>query len=150
MLSKSIGLAIRLVAAVAAVSTLGACATVVSGTSQNISVRTEPDGANCRLERAGAVVGIINPTPGTVHVDKSKNDITVICKKEGYEDGISPLPSSFTGATFGNILLGGLIGVAVDAASGANNKYPENAYVILTPSRFASVQARDDHFAKIR
>jgi hypothetical protein len=150
MSSKSIWQAVRLCFVLACVSTLGACATVISGTSQNVSVQTDPQGANCRLEREGAVIGIVNPTPGTVHIDKSKNDITVICKKDGYEDGLTPLPSSFTGTTFGNIILGGLVGVAVDAASGANNKYPENAYVILTPNRFASVQARDDHFAKMR
>lgn len=150
MLSKSVWLAVRLCAAVAAISSLGACATIVSGTSQSISVITDPDGANCKLERDGQVVGIVNPSPGTVRVDKSKNDITITCKKEGYADTLAPLPSSFTGTTFGNILFGGLVGVAIDASSGANNKYPETAFVILTPSRFTSVQARDEYFNKVR
>jgi hypothetical protein len=150
MLSKSIWLAIRLCAAVAATSTLGACATIVSGTSQNVSVTTDPDGANCKMEREGQVVGIVNPTPGTVRIEKSKNDITITCKKEGYADTQAPLSSSFTGTTFGNILFGGLVGVAIDASSGANNKYPESAFVILTPSRFNSVQARDEYYDKVR
>lgn len=43
----------------------------------------------------------------------------------------------------GNILLGGLVGAAIDAASGANNKYPERVMVILTPASFPSDEARD-------
>ena len=35
--------------------------------------------------------------------------------------------------TFGNILFGGIIGVAVDASSGAMNEYPSSVTVRLIP-----------------
>ncbi len=150
MISKSFWRAARLCLVLAGVGTLGACATLVSGTSQNISVATEPDGAVCDLNRAGQTIGVINPAPGTVRIDRGKNDVLVTCKKDGFVDQAETLPAGFTGTTVGNVIAGGLIGIAVDAASGANYKYPESILVILTPAQFASPQARDEHFAKLR
>jgi hypothetical protein len=37
------------------------------------------------------------------------------------------------GMTAGNIILGGVIGLGVDAASGAMNKYTPEIQVIMTP-----------------
>ena len=146
---KSIVLVVRLGAVLAAVSTLGACATVISGSSQAVAVNSNPNGAECRLDRAGQLVGSVQ-TPGTLQVERSKNDITVTCKKEGYQDTQAPLASSFNNMTFGNFLLGGLVGVAVDAASGANNKYPDTVTVVMLPAAFATPQARDDYFGRVK
>jgi hypothetical protein len=60
------------------------------------------------------------------------------------------LSSKFTGATVGNILLGGIVGVVVDAASGANNKYPERVTIVMTPIAFSNVAARDAHFDGVK
>ena len=49
--------------------------------------------------------------------------------------------------TAGNILIGGVIGLAVDAASGAMSRYPEMVTVALPPERFASEAERDAFFA---
>ena len=51
--------------------------------------------------------------------------------EDGYQPTTTAASSSFTGTTFGNILAGGLIGVAVDAASGANSRYPSEVRVKL-------------------
>ncbi len=48
--------------------------------------------------------------------------------------------------TFGNILFGGIIGLAVDAASGAMHEYKPSVHVTLIPEEFASISARDDFF----
>ena len=40
----------------------------------------------------------------------------------------------FNGATFFNILLGGIVGMTVDIASGANNTYPPEVRVGLAPN----------------
>jgi len=103
---------------------LGACATLVNGTSQTVTVSTTPPAASCTLDRMGARVGAISATPGSVHLDKSKNDLSVTCSKEGFQTASVAHASSFSGATFGNIIAGGVIGVIVDAASGANYSYP--------------------------
>ncbi len=130
--------------------TASACATVVGGTTQEVFVESDPAGADCRLERQGSNVGIVKPTPGRVNVSRSKDALIVNCSLAGHEESNEVLSSSFTGATLGNILLGGLVGVVVDAASGANNKYPERITVIMTPTNFPNEPARDAHFAKAK
>ena len=105
---------------------LSACATLVNGSSQNITVSTTPAAASCTLDRVGARVGAVSSTPGSVRLDKSKNDISVTCSKDGFQTATIVKAPSFSGATFGNIIAGGVIGVVVDAASGANYSYPDD------------------------
>ncbi len=124
----------------------GACATIVDGTSQDISVTTVPGGATCEFERVGSVVGLIDATPGTIHVSKSKDSIVVTCTKEGHLSATEVVSSDFGGTTLGNILLGGVVGVVIDASSGANNKYPDTISLALPPEKFESAEARDTYF----
>ena len=90
---------------------LAGCATIVEGTDQTVTVITDPAGAECELQRQGSVIAIVNPTPGSVTVDKSQNNITVRCRLEGHEDGVGTFDSEFQGMTAGNILFGGVVGV---------------------------------------
>lgn len=123
----------RILPALGLVLVLPGCATITEGTSQNISVITTPPGANCYVDRAGTKLGIINPTPGSLHIDKSKNDLSIRCKRVGYQKAIVTTSAKFNGATFGNILAGGLVGVVVDAATGANYNYPSEIDIPLAP-----------------
>lgn len=122
------------------------CASIVEGTDQSVTVQTTPSGASCELKRDGQVIGVVNPTPGTVTVDKSKDDISVICRKEGYQDASGAFSSDFQGMTFGNILFGGLIGVAVDASSGAMHEYPASVTIAMAPNSFPNALDRDKFF----
>jgi len=128
----------------------GACATVVEGTSQEISVSTTPPGASCDFLRNGALIGAVPSTPGIVTVSKEQASITVTCEKEGHLAASEVLSAEFGGTTLGNILLGGVIGVAIDAASGANNKYPDSVSLALPPETFESAEARDAFFDALR
>ena len=92
---------------------------MVEGNEQNITVNTEPPGASCELTREGEVLAVVDPTPDVVEVEKGSDDISVLCEMDDHEPGAGALASSFQGMTVGNFLLGGVIGVAVDAASGA-------------------------------
>jgi hypothetical protein len=121
-------------AAVAMMAGVGGCASVISGTSQTLTLDTVPSGADCSLSRKGLVIGRVNPTPGGVYVQRTHDDITVSCTKEGYQTGSFLNKSGLEAATFGNIILGGLVGVFVDAASGANNKYDEKMRIVLAPT----------------
>lgn len=140
----------RLMAVVAMGFAASACATVVGGTTQDVLVESQPSGAECKIDRLGANIGVVKPTPGRVNIARSKDNVIVSCTQEGYEQSNEVLVSSFTGATVGNLLLGGLVGVVVDAASGANNKYPDRVLIVLTPASFPSDEARDAHFAGIK
>ena len=137
-------------AALAAPAALMGCATITQGSDDTVTVDTRPPGATCELKQGGAVIAYINPTPGSVSIAKSKDDVMLTCEKEGYEPEAGVLSSEFQAMTFGNILFGGLIGVAVDAASGAMNKYPPLISLTLTPSQFDSEWQRDQFFDSLR
>ena len=124
----------------------GACSTIVEGTDQPVTIITQPAGAICTLERGGTSVAVVNPTPGTVQIDKSQDNIAILCSREEHQDSHAVLSSTFQSTTFGNILLGGFIGVAIDASSGAMNKYPSSVTVMLPPKEFTSPEKRDDFY----
>jgi hypothetical protein len=113
---------------------LSACATVIDGTKQPIAVSSTPvTGANCTLNNGrGGFWTVV--TPGTVTVHKAKKDLVIVCKKDGYADATVSVPSHFNGATVGNVLVGGLPGLIVDGATGADYDYPASADVPMVPA----------------
>jgi hypothetical protein len=118
-------------AAIAAIGVaLSGCATVVDGSTQSVSVSTAPvQGAACTLTNSEGTWFVTSPGNAVVH--KTKNDLAVTCKKDGFQSGSQVAVSKFGGATFGNIVLGGGIGAVVDAASGANYYYDSPLVVPL-------------------
>lgn len=110
---------------------LTGCASIIDGTSQEIVVNTNPPGASCVLNREGSPIARISETPGGTVVKKTKHDITILCNKQGYEEATFLNHSGVEGATFGNIVLGGGIGWAIDSASGADNKYTSPVNISL-------------------
>jgi len=124
---------LRLVAIAGLGVQLTACATIIEGTDQSVSIETPPaNGATCTLTSSEGEWFVT--APGSVTVEKTKNDMSVVCKRDGFHDGVATVVPKFQATTAGNILAGGLIGVAVDAASGANYEYPSPIRVDMTPS----------------
>jgi hypothetical protein len=119
--------------AVAGCLLMSPCATIVNGSNQSVTVSTDPPGASCKLTRQGETVGAIALTPGSVQVSKSKNDLSVVCEKSGFQTATISKSPSFGGATFGNIVAGGPIGAIVDAASRANYTYTSEMHVSMAP-----------------
>jgi len=122
--------------AVAALAALGVgvsgCATVIKGTSQSVAITTPPtEGAQCVLPSKEENWQITSP--GVATVQKSKEDIQVRCEKPGWQTATATIPSNFQGWTLGNLLIGGVIGVGVDAATGAMNEYPGAFQVPMQP-----------------
>lgn len=126
------------------------CATVIKGTDESISVITDPAGATCTLLRDGKTVGVVNPTPGSVEVDRDKDDVSVNCILDDYEETTEIVSSEFSGYTVGNVILGGFVGVAVDAASGANSEYPDEVKIVMLPKEFKNTQQRDEIYDKLK
>jgi hypothetical protein len=110
----------------------GGCASITSGTSQAINVNSEPGEADCTLTRDGRELGTVR-TPGPVKVKRESRTIHVVCKKEGYKDGETSMDARFETATLGNLIVGGVVGLAVDAASGAYQRYDGFVMVHLVP-----------------
>ncbi len=140
---------IRLVLLASLAWLLGACASITTGTDQSILIDSDPKQAACDVQRAGGTVAVVKATPETVRVDKSAKSIAVVCRKPGYEDGVAEIRSELQGATFGNIIAGGIIGLAIDAGTGALNKYAESVVVLLVPASFPSVPDRDAYYARL-
>jgi hypothetical protein len=111
----------------------GACASIVNGTSQEIAIASNPSGAKCDLVRNKEPLSSV-VTPQTIKIKKTKYDINIACNKDGYQTSTAVLDSKIQDATWGNIILGGGIGWAVDSASGADNKYDKQVTVTLVPA----------------
>ena len=110
----------------------GGCASVIKGSTQSIAISTPPTtGATCELSSGQGNWMVVSP--GVATVDKSKEDIQARCTKPGWGDAVATIPSNFEGWTVGNILLGGVIGLGVDAATGAINDYPHTFQIPMTP-----------------
>lgn len=125
---------VQTIAAIAALSVaVSGCATIVKGSSQDIAITTPPvTGASCSLSSSQG--NWMVTTPGVVHVERSKADVQIRCTKSGYVDGFASIPSNFEGWTVGNLLLGGVVGLGVDAATGAINDYPHAFQVPMYPA----------------
>ncbi len=106
------------------------CATVTSGTTQQINIDSEPQAADCTLTREGVTLGSVT-TPAPITIKRHASTIHVVCKRAGYEDGRVVMNSRFETASAGNFVLGGIIGVIVDSSTGANSRYETNVLVRL-------------------
>lgn len=114
-----------------AIFSLTGCATITTGTTQSILVDTRPIGAVCRFSRSDREVGVVNPTPGMLLITKDGAPLTVTCTKNAYYPNTGVLRANFQPMAFGNILLGGIVGIVIDAASGADRKYDAAITVTL-------------------
>lgn len=120
------------------------CATLTTGTTQNMSITTEKDvtGARCELIDSREGKWYISGTPGSVTVRKGDGPMTITCTKEGYKPAELLVEEKFAGATLGNVIIGGGIGVIIDAASGSAQKYPDQVIIWMEPEVWESEQAR--------
>lgn len=110
---------------------LGGCASVTRGTTENISISSTPSGVEAVV--SGMDVPTTCTTPCAVVV-KRNADISITFQKEGYEPQIVPLSrdvqTSGAAGFAGNLLLGGVIGMGVDAATGAATDHKPNPVIV--------------------
>lgn len=111
------------------------CASITTGKYQSLSVSTgcnlkEVKDTNCTLSNDHGT-WYVN-SPGSVHIQKSYDDISVECKKD---DSIAQnkYPSQANLGAWGNMLFGGIIGYAIDYSTGAGFDYPQSIVLVLNP-----------------
>lgn len=126
-------------------SLLSGCATITSGTSQSVNVVTEKNVSEAKCELIDKKGGkwFIPSTPGSASVKKGDGPLSIICKKDGYITAELMVDETLVPATFGNILLGGGIGIIVDSVSGAAQQYPDQVLVWMEPEKFSTDLERD-------
>lgn len=151
----------RLIHVVLLALALGGCATVTRGTETDVVFESSPAGAEvrtqlvdmcslseCRTDSpddpSAPPVAAVPPTPGpncntpcSVRVARKKA-IVATFTKAGYEPQTVNVPLRMANAgaagLAGNVLIGGIIGVGIDAASGAAlEHFPNPVVVTLTP-----------------
>lgn len=96
--------------------TLTSCATIMHGGKQDIYLSSHPQGAVVRVNN------IATTTPGAITLDRKRSCYVLIFEKEGYESVEVQLRRTIDGWFFGNILIGGIIGIVVDFMTGAAYK----------------------------
>ena len=106
------------------------CSTIMKGSRQSVNVESTPAGASCIMRREGTVLAR-RKTPFVTNIEKDSDEIITECKKRGYHRGMNSTDSDVSGWVWGNILFGGIIGLAVDAGTGAMYEYPSNIYLNL-------------------
>lgn len=123
----------RLPTAALILMTQAACATVTRGTTDEVWFVSDPPGALVHLEPP--TVDCTTPCRQEL---RRKRDYLVLFEKEGYLPAQVTVSPKFAGAGAagfaGNVILGGLVGMGVDAATGASKVLrPNPVQITLVP-----------------
>jgi hypothetical protein len=110
---------------------VGGCASVARGTTENISIASTPSGAEAVISGLDVPTACLTPCAVVV---KRNADISVAFQKEGFEPQIVQLTKEIQGAGAagfaGNLLLGGVVGMGVDAVTGAATDHKPNPVIV--------------------
>lgn len=88
------------------------CATIMQGTTQPMAVSSNPSGATIHVNGVDRA-----RTPAVIDLTRKENHI-ISLRMDGYRPYEVAVSRSVSGWVVGNIVFGGLIGLAVDAISG--------------------------------
>ncbi len=111
---------------------LAGCATVTRGTTNQMQIVSEPTGVTARTS-----LGHQCSTPCTLQVNR-KDEFSVTFNMPGYEEQIVVVKTQLAGAGAagfaGNVLVGGIVGMGVDAATGSTLEHvPNPVSVVMKP-----------------
>lgn len=120
----------NLIIAAALLLPMGACATVTKGTDDTVNLITDPPGATATItDVTGKLAPVTCTTPCRIELNR-KRTYGVAFEMDGFEVAEGMLEPKLSGdgaaGMAGNILIGGIIGAGVDAATGAMNDLKPN------------------------
>ena len=124
------------VLAVAAIFALGGCASLLQGTHEKLTLRTSPGGALCNVYRDGEGLLKVVVTPGAAYIRRDLNPVTVVCRKDGYqESSIVLVPSKdIFGSAGGTAEPFANLGFPLDVMNDAIYDLPDEANIVLRPA----------------
>lgn len=136
-------------------SILTGCASVTHGTTQSVKVETLTsdgkaiEGAECRLsnDKGDALM----QSGQSVLVRRSGANLKVECTQAGLPPATGQAVSRVNAGMVGNIVVGGVIGAAIDVGSGAGYNYPSWMQLVFGEERSydRSVQQGDQPVAGV-
>ena len=113
------------------VGVLAGCATIVSDSSYPLAVNSNPDGAYFTVTNRDGIEVNRGTTPLSVELKAGGGyfkgqTYTIVFSLDGYEEQTVSVRSTLDGWYWGNIIIGGLVGMLIiDPATGAMYKLPE-------------------------
>lgn len=127
------------------------CASITESKDQSMSVNTgDVVGAMCTLSNSKGSY-YVNSTPGSVMVRNACDQLTVTCTKKGYvpaNPGAGSIQDKSKGMAWGNVIFGGIIGIAVDRSTGAGCTYPQQN--ITFPLKKASAESGETNIKQLK
>ncbi len=113
------------------VFSLAGCATAIRGTTEDVVINYAPEDATVTTSLNHTCAA----TPCTVKVSR-KQEFSIAASRPGYQSQTVQVNTKFSkggaAGVAGNVLLGGVIGVGVDAATGATlDHYPNPVTIRL-------------------
>ena len=111
---------------------LSSCASIVSTSKWPLTINSDPTGAKVLITNSDGFEIFVGKTPTNLKLDSGAGyfkmeKYIVTIKMDGYDDKIVPISCALNGWYWGNILLGGLIGMlVVDPSTGAMFKLETN------------------------
>lgn len=107
------------------------CATLVSGSGQSVQIDSTPSNAIVKINNFQR-----GQTPVRVELDRAQKVASVEIELPGFEPEKIELQRSVNGRIWGNILIGGIIGVVIDASTGAmyTHKLPSSGELVEIPA----------------
>lgn len=112
---------------------LSGCATIVNGSRQSVGINSTPGGAEIFVDDVS-----VGKTPALISVKRNDSKVVKLTY-EGYQPYEVKLTRNVSGWIAGNILLGGLVGLVVDAVTGSMYK--------LSPDQIAAGLKKGDAYS---
>lgn len=114
------------------------CATLTSSTVQSININSNPSGAKVYIDGEDR-----GTTPQKVDLKRKENHVVKI-ELAGYQPHEIKLTKKVNGWVWGNIIFGGLIGLAIDAGTGAMYKLSQEEINVQLVKGNASIINDED------
>ena len=133
--------------AIVAACALTGCGTILHGPRQAVPVNSNPSGATVTTTPSSETV----TTPGTLDLER-KNNYQLTFTSPGYTPATVNLHNNIgTGTVIADVLLTGLIGVVVDAATGSwYGLVPENVTATLNRTTGTGPEKIEIHVGRSR
>jgi hypothetical protein len=96
---------------------MSSCATIFKGTSSNLKVSANQPKAMVSIKNQNGIVVYDGEAPALVKLSKN-SEYTVAISLDGYKTQTIGITRSVTGWFWGNLCLGGVVGMVIDYATG--------------------------------
>lgn len=118
------------------------CASLFTKSSQEVTFKGIPGTTVVNPQKGNTPIAVVGDNGyAKASVKKQLKSLDLVAKRNGYEPMNIQLDTKIQGAFWGNIVLGGIPGMAIDAATGKMMKFKETFFdITLTPLEVEEVE----------